>query len=115
MHTIPRYRKKILLTYDKKSTPLIKMAYYDGKQPGFSVEDGNLKVEMQQENVEKISILFNDTEYGDIIDFKKKLILVEARSPEELAKKGEVDKIKADIQIWIMKSIRDATLPFLSK
>ncbi|MGZ3790030.1 MAG: hypothetical protein ACXVLQ_15950 [Bacteriovorax sp.] len=114
MHSIPRYKKKILLTYDKKAAPVIRLSYYDGKNPVFTAEEGALKFERNKDGPEKVWVLFKDTEYGDIIDFKKKLVLVDANESDS-ASKGKLEKIKTEIQIWIVRSISQASLPFLKK
>lgn len=114
LHSIPRYKKTILLTYDKKASSLIRLSYYQGV-PLFSGQDGFLKSKKSKGNIEKVWILFKDTEYGDIINFKKKLILVNSMGPKDLAQKGPLDKIKAEIQEWMMKSITKASLVFLKK
>lgn len=111
MHSIPRYKKQILLTYDKNAPSLITLSYYDGKNPAFTKQDGQIKFEYTKQDPGKVWILFKDTEYGDIIDFKKKLILVEGNP---LAK-GQLEKIQAEIQLWILSSISKASLPYLKK
>lgn len=110
MHSIPRYKKQILLTYDKNALPQMKLSYYDGQHPVFTEQDGQIKYENSKENPGKVWVLFNDTEYGDIIDFKKKLILVEG---DPLAK-SQLEKIQAEIQLWVLDSISKASKPYLN-
>jgi len=77
LHSIARYKKQILLSYDKKTRPLIKLSYYNRKKSPVLFKDEFLKVEKNKNTNEimKVWILFNDTEFVTLLISKRSLFL----------------------------------------